>query len=273
MTRFSKLSIRILPLIVFLLLGFLHFVDASTLRGQDPAPSKILKILSYNIHHGEGTDGKVDLHRLADVIRKADPDLVALQEVDQATRRTGIVNQVEVLAAQTGLYGQFAKQLDFEGGEYGQAILSKYPIKALQVQWLPGEPERERRIVGIADIQMQANTFRFATTHLHHAQTDIREEQVRELNRLFSQDAQPVILAGDFNATPDSLAMQTLQKQWRVATSETMVTFPAELPDRQLDYVATYPETSWRIVKAEVLDEPIASDHRPFMVQVQWLGK
>ncbi|ELP32150.1 endonuclease/exonuclease/phosphatase [Rhodopirellula baltica SWK14] len=92
-----------------------------------------LRVLSYNIHHGRGTDGKIDLDRLANVIRSVDPDLVAVQEVDQNTRRNGMVNQVETLAVQTSLHGEFAKQIDYDGGEYGQAVLSKYPVESLEV--------------------------------------------------------------------------------------------------------------------------------------------
>ncbi|WP_236696692.1 endonuclease/exonuclease/phosphatase family protein [Rhodopirellula islandica] len=252
---------------------FVPFLGTSLVRGDDSLLPIQLKVLSYNIHHGEGTDSKLDLNRLAKIIQKVDPDLVALQEVDQNTRRTGVVNQIEVLAAQTGLFGQFAKQLDYGGGEYGQAILSKHPIQAFKVHWLPGEPDRERRIVGVAEFQIHGNTFLFGTTHLHHARVDLREGQTRELDRLFAQGTLPMILAGDFNASPDSQAIQMLQQEWRMATSEPMPTFPAESPTRQLDYVVVRPANSWRIVKAMVLDEPLASDHRPVLVELEWLGE
>ncbi|HBE65493.1 MAG TPA: endonuclease [Rhodopirellula baltica] len=228
-----------------------------------------LRVLSYNIHHGRGTDGKIDLDRLANVIRSVDPDLVAVQEVDQNTRRNGMVNQVETLAVQTSLHGKFAKQIDYDGGEYGQAVLSKYPIESLEVHWLPGDPIRERRIVGVAEILIHKTRLRFATTHLHHSRADLREKQATELNRLLACGSTPVIIAGDFNAKPASLAMQTLQAKWRIATTESMHTFPARSPNRQLDYVAMYPANSWRIVESEVLDEPVASDHRPLLVEIE----
>ncbi|WP_372721479.1 endonuclease/exonuclease/phosphatase family protein [Novipirellula sp.] len=243
------------------------------LQGQDSDSPNRLTILSYNIHHGEGTDGQIDLHRLARVIRQTDSDLVAIQEVDRNTQRTGLVDQTETLATQTGLHGRFAKQLDYDGGEYGQAILSKHPLEALSVHWLPGKPDRERRIVGVADIQFREIRLRFATTHLHHARGDIRREQIEELNRLFAQDSLPVILAGDFNATPDSLAIHKLKQKWRIAAFGSLLTFPANSPKRQLDYVAMYPANSWRIVNTEVVDESIASDHRPLLVEIEWASR
>ncbi|PHQ35501.1 endonuclease/exonuclease/phosphatase family protein [Rhodopirellula bahusiensis] len=260
-----------LPVKVTLLLAtvFVSFHSAPQVQAQDSASPIRLRVLSYNIHHGAGNDGKIDLDRLANVIRKVEPDLVAVQEVDQNTRRNGMVNQVETLAAKSGLFGEFAKQIDYDGGEYGQAILSKYPIESLEVHWLPGDPIRERRIVGVAEMQIHSTRLRFATTHLHHVRADLREKQIDELNRLFANGDQPTVIAGDFNAKPASEAMQLLQTKWKVSTSESMHTFPAKSPNRQLDYVAMCPASSWRIVSTEVLDEPIASDHRPLLVVVE----
>jgi endonuclease/exonuclease/phosphatase family metal-dependent hydrolase len=110
------------------------------------ADKATLRVLCYNIHHGEGTDGKVDLPRLARVIHAAMPDFVALQEVDRNVRRSGSVDQSAELAKLTGLHGAFAKAIDYDGGEYGQAILSRFPIERLTIHHLPGEPEREQRI-------------------------------------------------------------------------------------------------------------------------------
>ncbi|EMB15622.1 endonuclease/exonuclease/phosphatase family protein [Rhodopirellula europaea 6C] len=253
------------------LAAFASVLRPPSVQSQEQTTSSTirLRVLSYNIHHGRGTDGKIDLDRLANVIRSVDPDLVAVQEVDQNTHRNGMVKQVEILAARTGLHGKFAKQIDYDGGEYGQAVLSKYPIKSLEVHWLPGDPIRERRIVGVAEIQPHETPLRFATTHLHHARADLREKQATELNRLLANGNAPVIVAGDFNAKPASIAMQTLQTKWRIATSDTMLTFPARLPNRQLDYVAMYPANSWRIVESEVLNEPVASDHRPLLVEIE----
>ena len=131
-------------------LACLFAILFSTVQGQEPASPgnssalRQLRALSYNIHHGRGGDDQVDLERTAKVINDCHPDLVALQEVDCRTQRTGGIDQTAELAKLTGLHAQFARQIDFEGGQYGQALLSRWPLSDLQIHWLPGEPERER---------------------------------------------------------------------------------------------------------------------------------
>lgn len=231
-----------------------------------------LKILSYNIHHGEGTDGSVDLERLAEVIRKADSDLVTLQEVDDRTQRTGRVDQTARLAELTGLKGRFAKQIDYEGGGYGQAFLSRFPISDVTVQWLPGRPDRERRIAASAEINLGERKLTFVSTHLHHNNEGFRREQATALNTLFADPAQAVILTGDLNATPDSVPLSILDTHWKSASAgETPVlTFPAVDPQRQLDYVLYRPADRFRVIAVKVIDEPLASDHRPLLVELEF---
>lgn len=75
-----------------------------------------LRVLSYNIHHGEGVDGKFDLERIAKVIQSVNPDLVALQEVDRNTTRASDVDQAQELAELTGMHMAYGKALDYQGG-------------------------------------------------------------------------------------------------------------------------------------------------------------
>ena len=164
------------------------------------AQEQTLKVLCYNIHHGEGVDGKVDLIRQAEVIKSCSPDLVALQEVDDKTERTGRIDQTAILAELTGLNGRFVHQLDFEGGRYGQAILSKFPISEVTLHWLPGMPDRERRIAGAVVVQVNDLKLTFVTTHLHHNNESFRQQQSLQLNQVFAKHAEtlglPMILAG-----------------------------------------------------------------------------
>ena len=241
-------------------------------------PTFRLRVLSYNIHHGEGTDGKVDLERIAKVVVAQQPDLVALQEVDNQTKRTDRVDQTAELAKLTGLNGRFAKQIDFEGGEYGQAVLSKYPIAALKVHVLPGQPEREQRIAGVATIMVNGVEINFATTHLHHARSDLRIEQAIELNRLFQTTEHPSIAVGDMNAVPTEATTAELAKEWLLTRGEydgvgKLWTFPAVKPTKQLDYIAARPIATWRLVEARVVDEELASDHRPLLAVLEFVPK
>lgn len=99
-----------------------------TLSIAQCAPWRI-RVLTYNIHHGEGLDGKVDLGRIAQVIQQAAPDVVALQEVDLGTERTGRVDQAAELGRLTGLHAVFGKAFDYSGGRYGAALLSRWSIQ------------------------------------------------------------------------------------------------------------------------------------------------
>lgn len=251
---------------------FVLFRLVETLSAQEH--NRTLRILCYNIHHGEGVDGRLDLARQAEVIRACDPDLVALQEVDDRTMRTGHVDQTAELAKQTGLYGRFVHQLDYEGGRYGQAVLSRYPLSEVTVHWLPGTPDRERRVAGAVSVQIDKCRLLFVTTHLHHNNEEFRREQAVRLNDIFASNREShdalIILAGDLNATPESQPIGTLADKWQSVTeglSDTL-TFPAEKPERQLDYIFLHPPSRVSVKSVKVLDEPVASDHRPLLAEV-----
>src|SRR4030095_13030808 len=94
---------------------------------RNKTPPTSLRLVTYNIHHGEGNDGSIDLPRLAHVTQSLHPDLVALQEVDIKTARTGQVDQAAELARLTGMHYVFGKAIDFDGGQYGNVVLSRYP--------------------------------------------------------------------------------------------------------------------------------------------------
>jgi len=243
---------------------------AVALPAADPPGGTSLRVLCYNIHHGEGTDGKIDLPRQARVIADAKPDLVALQEVDNRCRRSGKVDQIAELARLTGLHGRFGKQIDFEGGEYGQAVLSRFPLDELTVHWLPGKPDRERRIAVEARVKVGGGEVSFVGTHLHHQRGDFREQQAAKLNELFGKAERPVVLAGDLNAEPDAEPLDVLREKWTVATARrSLLTYPAVKPAAQIDYVLCRPGKRFRVVEAKVIDETVASDHRPVLAVVE----
>ncbi len=256
------------------MLGVFAAIAMFSAGAELSAQEQILRVLSYNIHHGEGVDSKVDLKRLADVIMSCSPDLVALQEVDNQTQRTGRVDQTARLAELTGLEGRFVHQLDFEGGRYGQAILSRFPLSEAALHWLPGMPDRERRIAGAVSVQVNALKLTFVTTHLHHNNETFRRQQAVQLNQVFAKNADaidlPMILAGDLNATPDSQPLKTLAEQWQSATAgqADKLTFPAAGPKRQLDYILVRPQGRISVRSVQVINEPVASDHRPLLAEV-----
>lgn len=239
----------------------------------EDAPPQSLRVLCYNIHHGRGTDDKVDLARQARVITATRPDLVALQEVDHKTMRTNGVDQTAELARLTGLHGQFCRQIDFEGGEYGQALLSRWPISAPTIHWLPGMPPRERRIAAEVRVDVPGCPLSLVSTHLHHISDQFRQDQCREINAVFAKPAHPVILAGDFNANPDSKPLEILREAWSFTpTSPALFSFPAEKPEKQIDYLGVRLQQRLRVTHTEVIDEAVASDHRPVLAIIEVLA-
>lgn len=249
----------------FLPLGLL---DSSA----QPEAARTLRVLTYNIHHGEGVDRKLDLPRIAKIIADQKPDLVAIQEVDQKTKRVGGADTTAELAKLTKMHGKFGKAIDFQGGEYGQAILSRYPIREFQVHKLPNEDGREQRIAVAAEVRIgDGPTLTFVSTHLDHERDDLRQKQAAKLDDVFGKPKGPVIVAGDLNATPESKPLAILSRNWKPAsTGKPLLTIPVKKPARQIDYVLYRPADKLRVIEARVLDEPVASDHRPLFVVLEF---
>ncbi len=236
-----------------------------------PAALPALRVLSYNLHHGEGDDGKLDLPRLAAVITASGADLVALQEVDQKTTRTGGVDQAAELARLTGLRFRYGKAMDYQGGAYGQALLSRWPLEEFTVHALPNPANVEPRIAISATVRPPGRPpLRFIGTHLDATRDDTaRWQQARRLNERFGHDSIPTIFAGDFNARPDTRVMKVLGEHFTDASAATPApTSPAKQPTARIDYVLLRPAGAWRVVSAKVLPEAVASDHRPLLVEL-----
>jgi endonuclease/exonuclease/phosphatase family metal-dependent hydrolase len=241
---------------------------------------RTLRVMSYNIHICQGMDKKFDPQRIADVIKREDVDVVALQEVDSKARRSGKVDQLAKLARLTGMHGVFGKARDFDGGEYGQAILSRQPIEKLEVHKLTAMGEQlaptDERIALFATIKQQRPLpdLIFVGTHLHHVSDAFRVSEATVLNGLLgdamAKREPAVILLGDFNAKPDSKVITMMREKWDDPTAAVGDTFPADKPDRTIDYVMLPKGHGWKVVSAKVVDEPLASDHRPVVVELQW---
>lgn len=274
-----RLNVSLLNVLAFIIVANL-LSSGNQVVGDDRtnsySTSSAFTVMTYNIHHGRGVDDQVNLQRIAEVIKESAPDLVALQEVDDKTMRTSLVDQTAELARLVGMEGLFVRQIDYEGGRYGQAILCRFPAKDLFVHWLPGAPERERRIAGAVNVRLGSREIVFVTTHLHHANDTIRALQAHELNRVFTSNDMKdriVIVAGDLNAVPKSDTLGILEKHWQSVTAERTdaLTFPANVPNRQLDYILYRPTEALRVVESWVIGETLASDHRPLVAKFAFL--
>jgi endonuclease/exonuclease/phosphatase family metal-dependent hydrolase len=232
-------------------------------------PVQEIRVMSWNLHHGVGEDDKLDLERIAARIKEQKPDLVVLQEVDNKCRRSKSVDQAAELAKLTGLTGVFGKAMDFDGGEYGQAILSKHPLGETKIHRLPGDGEP--RIAFEAVVNFKSQPVRLVSVHLDHQQDARRLKQAETLVKELSASKEPLILAGDFNDVPDSPVLKAFAEGLTpVKKGADHLTCPAAKPDAEIDHMFV------RGLKAEspvtVLPEAVASDHRPVVMTVQ-LGK
>lgn len=196
------------------LLLMLFFVSA---RGHQASASGTLRVLTYNIHHAEGTDGVIDLLRIAEVVKSARADLVALQEVDQATERVSGVNQLAELGRLTGMHAEFGKAMDYLSGSYGVAVLSRWPLLRAHNQPLPGAADREPRTALTVQVRTGEGgpLLQFTSTHLDQGrESENRLAQAARLNEPLVRDDLPAILAGDMNARRDTDVMRALEAEW-----------------------------------------------------------
>ena len=253
----------------------LALLAAASQIGTARTPSPLtLRVLTYNIHHGEGMDGFFDLPRLARIIEASQSDLVALQEVDQGTQRASGVNQLTELARLTHLHGAFGKAMDFQGGGYGVGVLSRWPLKSIDVHPLPDPPDREPRtsLTVAVRINKSGPVIHFTSTHLDSGRDVFnRMAQANELNRvLVREDGVPAIPAGDMNSGLRTEVMQIFDNNWvNVAPEDPPPLIPTGRPGR-VDHVLVRPLDRWKVLESTVVDAPIASDHRPVLVVLEW---
>jgi endonuclease/exonuclease/phosphatase family metal-dependent hydrolase len=227
-----------------------------------------LRVLTYNIHHGEGADGKFDLERIAKLINSLEPDLVAIQEVDVKTRRSSGVDQAAELARLTRLHPFFARIIDYQGGPYGLMILTRGKPLKMASHPIPYHPNEEPRVLAEARVQLgdDGPEVAFFNTHLDYRTQEMRVKQVERINQLMTDVRPPlVILAGDLNSEPDSPPMRQLLKSWRDATPADALSYPSDKPVKKIDYVLYRPSPNLKLVESRVIEERVASDHRPVL--------
>lgn len=239
----------------------------------------ILKVMSYNIHRGnppEAGADVIDLQQAANVIRSQQPDLVALNEVDKFTRRSGVsLDEARELGRLTGMYYFFAKAMDYDGGQYGDAVLSKYPIIDSIRYALPPYNVKgiEPRDIAMITVEVSGKKILFASTHLDH--TGNEEYRILQANTIVNDILPklkyPLIIAGDWNATPDSKPISILTQILVSGCSGSgcPLTFPYNNPDRSIDYIMFTPDDQFTFMSYKAIPGMIASDHLPLVAEVR----
>lgn len=235
-----------------------------------------LGIMTYNVHHcnppSKSNTGEIETSAVAAVIRKENPDIVALQEIDDHTRRCGTMNEAEDIAAKLGMQFYFAKAIDYAGGGYGVAILSRFPLGKEAIYRLPATADTtsEPRVLVTAEIILPSGKkIRFACTHLDVKNSSNRELQVRKITRIAESDSLPFIIGGDFNDTPKSPAIRLLDAGFHRTCQVCAPTIPSGHPVLNIDYIAFLNSAPITVVSHEVVQDPYPSDHLPVLAILQ----
>lgn len=272
---------RALTFFTFLSLWLPGLVSHDRTHGLSQPPheqsTRPFRALVYNIHAGKDRDRADNLRRVADIILEHQADLVLLQEVDRGTERSGDVDQLAVLSRLTGYQGAFGRTLHYQGGEYGIAVLSRWPVAADTLIPLPVEPPQRQASGayeprGILHVLIDApiGSIHPLNTHLDASPDDhFRRQEVDTLKRLMDRlgTSGTVLAGGDLNATPESAVVDRITVgEWRDAWEEcgqgSGFTYPARHPVKRPDYLIL-PHTL-HCDSAKVISSD-ASDHRPVL--------
>jgi endonuclease/exonuclease/phosphatase family metal-dependent hydrolase len=250
----------------------------SVAAGAATAPAP-LRVVTFNIRAGTDMARQPSMERLGDFLDSLRVDIVFLQEVDSRTRRSGGVDQLAVLAGRTALNGFFAPAMDFDGGHYGTAVLSRFPLREARAIPLPvvrAEELRERyyepRALLHAVAETPAGPVHLLGTHLDHGREPVfRHTQMLELLAHVADAVPagvPVLFGGDLNAPPERPEIRALglhfRDAWELCGGGDGYTFPADTPVRRIDYLLL---RGFGCARAEVVPT-LVSDHRPLVVTV-----
>jgi endonuclease/exonuclease/phosphatase family metal-dependent hydrolase len=254
-------------------------VAAFVLGGTSPAMSQVprLRVAAYNIKHGRGMDDRVDLERVASVLRRMDADVITLQEVDDRTERTGGVDQVAEIARLLGYEGVHGPHRPFQGGFYGNAVLTRLPVRLSRTHPIPPASGSalavHEVVVGVPVAGSKTDSLPVSVVSVHLAgSVQERRAQAEAVTATFEAAGRPMVLAGDFNGRPDDPVVSWLGRRWQVGTKAgDPRTYPSPEPDREIDFVMWRSGSSAEgrvdltLIEHRVIAEPLASDHRPIL--------
>ena len=243
-------------------------LSSRKIRLAEKARGKELKIMSYNIRNCIGMDRQNRADRVAAVINDCNPEVVAVQELDSVTTRSQQRFLLRTLADMTGMKATFASAIPYDGGSYGVGILSRTePMKSAKAA-LPGR--EERRTLLMAEFE----DFIFCCTHLsltkedNEASVEIIAKAIEEFR---GESLKPVYIAGDWNASPTSATLAKISEIADILNDTSVFTFPSDKPRSTIDFIARMKDEripDARVIRGEVIEASLASDHRPVTVTV-----
>jgi endonuclease/exonuclease/phosphatase family metal-dependent hydrolase len=228
--------------------------------------------MTYNIHVGVGMDKKLDLQRIADVINNEKPDLVGLQEVDRGVKRTEGKDELSELAAMTRMDYAFAHNLDYQGGQYGVAILSRSLLKNVDHQMFANKREAERRGMLKVEVEVDGKVVNFVTTHLDYQYEEGRVFETEQLLKFLEAVQGPLIVVADMNDEPTGAAYKLMRTKfddsWVASHAKgDGFSYPADKPIKRIDHIF-YRADGFKARKAFTI-QTLASDHVPVVADLQ----
>ena len=253
---------------------FLLLSAVTIFAKEEPLKNKViegeksqLKVMTYNIAAG-ANNFKVDLKKTAETIKKINPDIIGIQEVDKLTGRSGKIDQGKILAELTGYNIVYGKAIDHDGGEYGIAVLTKHQIKESHQISLPSIDEQRIALITTIDVPNFPAPITYINTHL-----DWHENPTERMNQIYAIDEHQLdirgikILGGDFNDTKESNVIKQLGRYWESVIPENMDnrTWPAVNPEVGIDNIFTNKAQKWN-VKTYIPN----SDNSPVVDQIEW---
>lgn len=259
------------PGLALIILLLLLFSFSSPSAALPVAAKKTVRVMTYNIHVGVGMDKKLDLQRIADVINRERPDLVGLQEVDRGTKRTERKDEIAELAAMTRMDYAFAHNLDYDGGQYGVAILSRFLIQDREHRMFENKREAERRGMLRIEVEIGGHRVSFATTHLDYQYQDGRLFETEQLLKFLEPVKIPLIVVADMNDEPRGSAYKLMLTQFADSWSDDKtngLSYPADKPVKRIDYIFYRSSNGMRVKKVRVIDTQ-ASDHLPVVAELE----
>ncbi len=256
------------------LLWLLYFTPLSA-QIELPESSYVdLTVVSYSIHRGEGVDELYSSIRIARTLEQYKPDLVALQEVDMGTNRTNGDSQAVIIANHLGMFYAFGKTINQMGGEYGNAILSKYPILSVQNTDISLDVTSERRGLLRVTVDLGFRTLRFYSTQfgIMEEEVDYHSKRVGKIFRMLKLN-EPIIFCGNLSAEPYSPVLTPLMDQLLdlgTYFGNKTSTYPTPLMTRRIDYILTnkYVQPFEYFVPRDTLTIK-SSDHLPVVAKVR----
>lgn len=274
---FNRIFVSRMISISFTSLAIWILSACSTSHEPSEPPKEVpaINVMTYNIHHGNPPtreEGYIDLETIAATIRKTDPDLVALQELDSVTERSGKIFQLKVLADMLDMHYYYGKAIPYQGGGYGVGILSKHPITEARTIKLPNVPDftGETRVLALVKVSLpQDKEIYFGSTHLDVTMEENRVLQAEEIVTIAGKLDAPIVVGGDFNSTDNKTPMVELFKYFTDASTKKQPTIPVLKPTRRIDYIVYRKSGDFNVLSEKVLTtDNYGSDHLAFFARL-----